>query len=244
VLAIGLAGLDAQVAQRFGVLGAVQVIAPDPDPETAPSDPAPTLSNETPTETVPAGEVSAADTPAAGAPTDGASAQRAPLQPPVPETLPAAPSPASPSVAAEASPAQAAMPTGPDTSLNQRLAMLQAGWKAFLEAPWRGHGGQNRFKAAAPYLPENFEAFSHLHNDFLTHAVAGGVPAVVLLCLILAFPLLCALRRPNRDRILTALLFSGAFTGTALTNNVLFVDISAFALGLAYATALKVIENN
>jgi O-antigen ligase len=150
-----------------------------------------------------------------------------------------------PPVAAEAAPAQVStpMPAVPDGSIAQRLAMLEAGGQAFREAPWLGHGGQNRFAAARPYLPEGFPDFSHLHNDFLTHAVAGGVPAVALLCLILAFPLLIALRAPPRDRLHTALLFSGAFTGPALVNNVLFVDISAFALAINYTVAIMLVSD-
>lgn len=131
-----------------------------------------------------------------------------------------------------------------DESVNLRLAMLRAGWRAFLDSPVVGHGGQNRFQAARPYLPTDFEEFSHLHNDFLTHAVAGGIPAVLLLLLLLFYPVAVAWRAngERRDKIQFALLVSGAFAGTAAVNNVLFVDVSAFALGLSYVVAILMIE--
>lgn len=133
-----------------------------------------------------------------------------------------------------------------DRSLQQRLAMLQGGWRAFRDSPWLGHGGQNRFSAAAPYLPSDFtEEYSHLHNDFLTHAVAGGVPAVFLLVILLIFPVAIAGRSEvNRlEKYGLALVFTGAFTGTALFNNVLFVDISAFSFGLSLVIAVLLIES-
>jgi hypothetical protein len=193
-------------------------------------------------------------TPADETPADGTPPAAAPdpesQGPDDPATLSSPPaSDPAPPVAAEAASARVSTPPPiptaavPDGSIAQRLAMLEAGGQAFREAPWLGHGGQNRFAAARPYLPEGFPDFSHLHNDFLTHAVAGGVPAVALLCLILAFPLLIALRAPTRDRLHTALLFSGAFTGTALVNNVLFVDISAFAIAINYTVAIMLVSD-
>ncbi|MEM6886668.1 MAG: O-antigen ligase family protein [Pseudomonadota bacterium] len=131
-----------------------------------------------------------------------------------------------------------------DKSTNERLWMLQAGWKAFLDNPWLGYGAQNRFHGIRPYLPEGFPTYSHLHNDFLTHAIAGGVPAVLFLVVLLGFPILVSLRALRRrgDAFQLAVLCSAAFTGTALVNNVLFVDISAFTLGLSYLVLLLMIE--
>jgi hypothetical protein len=225
VLALGVGALNPQVMQRFGTLAALPVTVQPATPSVpVEADTAPP--GRPSADTRPAEKVSTPDAPAEGTSSD------------------IAPSDDTPSKAAHAEPpVQIPVPATSDSSVNQRLAMLQAGWQAFRDAPWLGHGGQNRFAAARPYLPDDFEDFSHLHNDLLTHAVAGGVPAVVLLCLILAFPLLQALRAAHRthNNIQIALLFCGAFTGTALTNNVLFVDISAFALGLNYVTAMLLI---
>jgi len=132
-----------------------------------------------------------------------------------------------------------------DHSLNQRVAMWVAGIRAFSEAPLWGHGGQNRFSAVSSYLPDDFpQDFSHLHNEFLTHAVAGGVPAIVLLFLIIGFPLFFAMRSPrtSSDGYQIATIFVTAFGGIAFFNNVLFNDISAFSLGLSYIVAILIIE--
>lgn len=133
-----------------------------------------------------------------------------------------------------------------DTSVNQRLAMLIAGWNAFKERPIFGYGGQNRFDAAVDYLPVSFPfQYSHLHNDFVTHAVAGGIPAVFLLTVILFFPVYVAIRTPgeSRNRLQIATMFTLAFAGTAFFNNVLFNDISAFSLGLSYVFAVLLLES-
>ncbi|MFK7868128.1 MAG: O-antigen ligase family protein [Roseobacter sp.] len=133
-----------------------------------------------------------------------------------------------------------------DTSVNQRLAMLIAGWNAFKERPIFGYGGQNRFDAAVDYLPGSFAfQYSHLHNEFVTHAVAGGIPAVVLLTVILFFPVYVACRTPgeSKNRMQIAAMFTLAFVGTAFFNNVLFNDISAFSLGLSYVFAVLVLES-
>ncbi len=133
-----------------------------------------------------------------------------------------------------------------DYSMSLRLLMLRTGWQAFTEKPVFGHGPQFRFDAAAAYFPADVsERFSHLHNDFLTHAVAGGLPAVVLLCVILAIPILAALGRGKNAalRLQIGFMFSLAFSGTALVNNVLFVDISAFSLGLSFIAAILILED-
>ncbi|MEP2640016.1 O-antigen ligase family protein [Roseobacter sp.] len=130
--------------------------------------------------------------------------------------------------------------------LNERMAMLSAGWQAYKAAPFLGYGAQHRFDAAVPYLPDEFRSrYSHLHNEFLTHAVAGGIPAVLLLIALLVVPLVAAAQHRGggrRRKIEIGLLATAAFTGMAAVNNVLFVDISAFSLGLSYVTVLLLIE--
>lgn len=133
----------------------------------------------------------------------------------------------------------------PSSSMEVRTALLKAGWAAFADRPLLGHGPQHRFEAAKPYMTDHPTLrFSHLHNDFLTHAVAGGLPAVGLLCLILISPIVAAWRYDtNRfQRRQIGLLFSMGFAGTAAVNNVLFVDISAFALGLSFVTSFLLLE--
>ncbi len=131
-------------------------------------------------------------------------------------------------------------------SLFVRGAMMQSGWNAFLEAPVFGHGPQHRFTAAAPYFPPEFIwDYSHLHNDFVTHAVAGGTIAVLLLVLLLAFPTLIAWRYPTHKALRReiGLLFSLSFALIALFNNVLFVAIWGFMLPLNMMIAFLLVDS-
>ncbi len=130
-------------------------------------------------------------------------------------------------------------------SMEVRAALLRAGWAAFLDRPLVGFGPQYRFDAAARYLPDGSTLnYSHLHNDFLTHAVAGGLPAVLLLCLILMSPAIAAWRFASHGSHIRqiGLLFSISFAGTAAVNNVLFVDVSAFALGMSCVASFLILD--
>ncbi len=131
--------------------------------------------------------------------------------------------------------------SAPEWSTGFRLAMLQGGWEAFSERPIWGHGPQNRTSAAFAHMPETFTQIplTHLHNDFLTHAVAGGIPAVLLLLALILFPVWVAWSlqgqaQPTSKTQLweVSVLTSCILGGVAVANNILFVDISAFSTGL------------
>lgn len=129
-----------------------------------------------------------------------------------------------------------------DYSASLRLLMLETGWLAFTEAPFWGHGPQYRFDAAAVHFPPQVtHTFTHLHNDFLTHAVAGGIPAVILFCALLLVPTWIGWNKGHEARQI-GLFFTLAFAGTGFLNNVLFVYLTAFNFGLSYVAALLLIE--
>lgn len=131
--------------------------------------------------------------------------------------------------------------TDPAHSIYIRALMLQAGLAAIHEAPVWGYGPQFRVDAAAAYFPTGTTSkFSHLHNEFITHAVAGGIPAVAFLIAILMFPLFAAwqFQTHKRARREFAAIFTIAFTGTAALNNVLFVPIWGFMLPLSIIASL------
>lgn len=131
-------------------------------------------------------------------------------------------------------------------SLFLRGAMVQSGWHAFLDAPVFGHGPQYRVEAAARYFPPEFIwSYSHLHNDFITHAVAGGLVAVGLLTLMLAFPLIVAFRYTTNTALRReiGLIFTLSFAGIALVNNVLFVAIWGFMFTLNMIVAFLLIDS-
>ncbi|WP_238840941.1 O-antigen ligase family protein [Roseobacter cerasinus] len=134
-------------------------------------------------------------------------------------------------------------------STDLRYRMIEAGIRAGKERPYFGYGPQHRFDAALPD-PETFpKRFSHLHNDFVTHWVAGGVPAVVLLTALLMYPAIAGFTRSvgqSRNQLAQArgfgVLTSCALLGTAAANNVFFTDISAYSTSLTIVWSLVFIE--
>ncbi len=116
-------------------------------------------------------------------------------------------------------------------STGQRLTMYKAGVEVFFDHPWLGVGMHQRFAATLPYyfgeVPD-WLYFTHLHNMALTHAVAGGVPAVLAVLAVLVLP--AALGLSLRDlpaslRWLGLMLTTGLFT-LGLTETVLFHDLN------------------
>lgn len=121
-----------------------------------------------------------------------------------------------------------------DTSIHHRLDLLETGWQAFLNRPLIGHGMQNTVAAADDTSPavlgrQTHHTYTHLHNDYLTHAVGGGAPLAVMFAMMLMLPLWLAVRAP-RDRIYQTRLYFAAilsvgYAGAALTNLVFRHDL-------------------
>lgn len=131
------------------------------------------------------------------------------------------------------------------SSVSERVSLAIAGWAAFQERPLIGHGPQYRYDAVVKHLPFTpTSRYSHLHNDFVTHMVAGGVIGVMLLSSILLAPLIVALRKgPNRHlRMEIGALVSLTFLGIAGVNNVLFVWVSAFTLAISLVATMVMLE--
>lgn len=136
-------------------------------------------------------------------------------------------------------------------STGVRLAMLEGGLAAAAERPIIGHGPQFRSAAIHPYVAEQFRLdLSHLHNDFLTHMVAGGIPALVLLVLMICCPGWYGWRGSDglprnvafvRREIGTLVTLSLA--GVAAVNNLFFVDISAFTTAMTLTMTLVILES-
>ncbi len=122
-------------------------------------------------------------------------------------------------------------------STGQRIMMYRAGLSAWMESPIWGHGISQRFAAAVPHFPEGQQfGYSHLHNSFITHAVAGGAIGVGLVLALLLTPF--AVNRANRPlakidsparrdaRYFAALIFV-SLAGIGMTNLILNHDVSA-----------------
>lgn len=108
-----------------------------------------------------------------------------------------------------------------DPATNARLAIYHAAIQSFLDSPLYGHGWWNRFAAAVPYMGQlGFEAHArdnhaHLHNDILNFGSAGGLIAVLGYLILMASPIVGAIRSPRtqnwRLRVTAAVGLVGAY---------------------------------
>jgi O-antigen ligase len=122
-----------------------------------------------------------------------------------------------------------------ESSTGFRLIMYRAGIAAWMESPVWGYGVTERFSAIIPYLPEGYTfRFSHLHNTFLTHAVAGGVVGVAFLLMLLFTPAAINIidGPPNRDQRYLAWVILISLSGVGMSSLILNQDVSSHFLAL------------
>lgn len=130
-----------------------------------------------------------------------------------------------------------------DASINERVGMYQAGWQAFLQHPFAGYGYTERFSAAAPYLPPNLNLhYTHLHNDFITHMVAAGLPGLLVFLAYLFLPLaiLMLTPKPSRDLKFMALVGTILMAGIASTTAILGHDVHSTYFSMLIVMTLTV----
>jgi O-antigen ligase len=95
-----------------------------------------------------------------------------------------------------------------DEAVSLRMMFWQAGWSVFLSSPLFGVGWGNMMEMVLALMPAGSvprDYFSHLHNEALTVAVAGGLAGLALFVGLLLAPLVIALRSV-RDSQYTARL--------------------------------------
>jgi O-antigen ligase len=124
-----------------------------------------------------------------------------------------------------------------DESASIRVAMQQAGWAAFLDSPWIGHGWQRIMTAAIAHLPPGQEGLftgqPHLHNDILDFAVAGGLLGLLAYLTLLLTPVVAAFRSA-RDRFYRARVFGT----TVLVASYAVLGLNSLMFGFEVHTAL------
>lgn len=125
------------------------------------------------------------------------------------------------------------------SSTMQRLIMYQTGIQSFFDHPIFGVGLHQRFYATVDYyptLPPDDFWFSHLHNSFLTHAVAGGLPGAALSMAVALLPSFILRKTPlaRFGHMLSGVLIGVGLTEVLLLNDLkMTVALSAVALCLA-----------
>ncbi len=134
-----------------------------------------------------------------------------------------------------------------DSSFKIRLDLQITGFYAFIENPLTGYGLPNTVEAANA-VSETVLArktdyeFSHLHNDYLTYAVAGGAFTFLQFLLIIFSPILISrkvISKPASAHMLWFSLFiSISFASIALTNVVLGHDIMSTFFSMCFVLIL------
>ena len=125
------------------------------------------------------------------------------------------------------------------TSTMQRLIMYQTGIQGFLDHPIFGVGLHQRFGVTLNYHPTPPPSsfwFSHLHNSFLTHAVAGGLPGAALSMAVTLLPSFILRKTPlmRFGNMLSGVLIGVGLTEVLLLNDLkMTIALSAIALSLA-----------
>jgi len=132
-----------------------------------------------------------------------------------------------------------------DTSVNIRLTLYQAGINAFITQPFFGFGIGNLFEAIIDFLPKTANLqYSHLHNMYLNHAIAGGCVGLIFLLLLICSPLinLCYKKKNiSNDAIYLSLLLVIAISGTGMSNLLFFHDLLAgFFCTLILSSAIAI----
>lgn len=137
-------------------------------------------------------------------------------------------------------------------SLDQRALMMAYGLQAIADRPVIGYGPQNaveEVRARAEADGYHIDRFGHLHNEFLTETVGNGVMGLATLLLLLAAPVVTALRSARDERFadrmalaaiasvgstlfgLTSLAFGHDITNSVFVAALLAVCLSAAASG-------------
>lgn len=120
---------------------------------------------------------------------------------------------------------------GHDGSVSTRLTLYQAGLEAFFIRPFFGFGIGNLLESVTEFLPKNVNfGYSHLHNMFLNHVIAGGLVGLPFLLMLATSPLLILWEKRNIisiDGIYLSLLIVITIFGAGMSNVLFFHDLLA-----------------
>jgi O-antigen ligase len=125
--------------------------------------------------------------------------------------------------------------------LNQRLNIWEAGWKAFTQAPFLGHGAGS-FVNAAGLAP-----IDTAHNTALSILVEAGVVGLVLPCAIVAVSVHNSLRTQGAKRIALLTLLAtwtvSAIVGTTAESRTTWLMFGVIAVAARFAAQPATISN-
>lgn len=120
-----------------------------------------------------------------------------------------------------------------DQSIQQRVDLQLTGFYAFTQQPLIGYGIQNTVneanKVSNKVLGRKTDyTYTHLHNDYLTHLVGGGLSLLFMFILVIFAPVIMTwnLRKKTNEigMFYFSLVLSGAYSTIAITNVVFHHD--------------------
>ena len=117
-----------------------------------------------------------------------------------------------------------------DHSVSTRLALYQAGFQAFLVNPIFGYGIGNLFETQYQFLSETQHKYSHFHNIFLNHVIAGGLVGLPFLFMLATSPLLILWQKRDIisiNGIYLSFLIVIVIFGAGMSNVLFFHDLLA-----------------
>ena len=129
-----------------------------------------------------------------------------------------------------------------DASVNERLVLYDAGFKAFFVNPIFGFGIGNLLESVSQFFPEDVSfGHTHLHNIFLNHLIAGGLVGLPFLFMLASSPLLILWQKRSIitiDDIYLSLLIVITIFGAGMSNVLFFHDLLAgfFSILILIAT--------
>ena len=118
-----------------------------------------------------------------------------------------------------------------DGSVGTRLTLYSTSLKAFSTEPLLGFGIGNIFDAIRTFLPigKSYN-YSHLHNMFLNHLIAGGMLGLPFLFALIFSPLIILKTKGHKvsnEAIYIGLLIVFVILGTGMSNVLFFHDLLA-----------------
>ena len=129
-----------------------------------------------------------------------------------------------------------------DHSVNTRLALYQAGFQAFFVNPIFGYGIGNLVETQYQFLSETQHKYSHFHNIFLNHVIAGGLVGLPFLFMLATSPLLILWQKRDIisiNGIYLSFLIVITIFGAGMSNILFFHDLlSGFFLVLILIAAI------
>ena len=128
------------------------------------------------------------------------------------------------------------------TSLGARMTLWTAAVDTIADSPWVGYGVQNKMDAVYQRIHTTvaMPKYSHVHNEFLDSLVAGGIPALIGLVLVLFSPLLMVTAEPRhamKNYIICSMVLIFLFralAGSFLTHDLVIV---LFLISVSIAAA-------